>query len=277
MDSSQTYTLETGVYADIPWQAVVPSANQPCPLVFYVPGFRGSRADGLPLAWALARRGIACISIDPVYHGERVTDTPEKAADPARGGIYPPETGMDMFYCFLQIIRQSSLDIAALLSYFEADSRLDIHRAGVTGFSLGAYAAFLAFTEIPALRAAVPMMGIPTFTNRWLDLLLECALSNSDWANAIHAVQKETAERTAIIREFDPAERLLRVAPRALLIMNGDFDCDQPKHYALQWLQRARPAYQNCSDNLIWKVYPAAHTVTAQMRADAVDWFGTHL
>jgi hypothetical protein len=157
------------------------------------------------------------------------------------------------------------------------DARLDIQRCGVTGMSMGAYASFLAFADISCLRAAVPMMGLPTFARRWQDLLAETAWSNPAWAAALEGLGVHTRQHSEFIQHIDPAKRLLQVAPRALLIMNGDFDNDQPKQYVLNWLSAAKAAYAACPEQLQWRVYPVGHTITSQMEQDAVKWLVHHL
>ena len=272
-----TITLEEKTIQGIPVLLCLPERTAPCPLVFAIPGHGGNRTSLLSLAHRLAQRGLACASFDPLYHGDRAQPILFEAARPELGGIYPPDTGMDMYRVFLQVICQCSLDIQILLSALDGDPRLDTKRAGVTGFSMGGYAAFLAMAELPALRAAVPMMGLPSFTQRWLDLLDECAWTNPAWGAALAAVAEQTRRTSAWVREFDPAEKLRQAAPRALLVMNGDLDCDQPKSYVLNWYREMRPAYAACPDRLRWIVYPVAHTLTAQMEQDAVEWLEMHL
>jgi hypothetical protein len=235
------------------------------------------KETGLPLAYRLARRGVACLSFDPLYHGDRYDPRLEHAADPVLGGVYPPETGLDIGYGFFQVIEQCALDVQTLLAQLANDPRFDLRRTGVTGLSMGAYASFLAFADIPTLRAAVPMMGLPTFARRWQDLLDETAWSNPAWAAALDQVATTTQQQSAFVQRIDPAERLLRAAPRALLIMNGDFDSDQPKRYVLDWLRTARRAYVAAPARLQWRVYPVGHTVTPAMEVDAVNWLVDHL
>ena len=94
---------------------------------------------------------------------------------------------------------------------------------------------------------------------------------------ALDQVATTTQQYSAFVQRIDPAERLLRAAPRALLIMNGDFDSDQPKHYVLDWLRTARRAYMADPARLQWRVYPVGHTVTPAMEVDAVNWLVHHL
>ena len=270
-------TVETGWVEDIPTLAVLPAPAHAVPVVFYIPGYGMPKETGLALAYQLARRGLACVSFDPLYHGERRDPRVDHAADPAFGGVYPPETGLDIASVFYQVIHHCVHDIRALLTHYASDARFDTTRAGVTGHSMGAYASFLACADIPAIHAAVPMMGLPTFTQRWRDILDETAFSNAEWAAALAPLQAETARRSAFIEQIDPAERL-KAAPRAaLLVMNGDFDSDQPKLYVLGWMREMRRVYAACLDRLQWNVYPVGHVQTPQMEADAVDWFARHL
>lgn len=269
--------IEDRVIEDIPTLLVLPERTDPAPLVFYCPGYGAEKEHGLALAYRLAQRGLACLCFDPLYHGARYDARLHRAGDADFGAIYPAESGLDTFLLFYQVIRQSVADVALLLERLAADERLDTARTGITGMSMGAYVSFLAFADMPALGAAVPMMGVPTFARRWTDLLHECAWSNPDWAAALDRVAGKTAQRTAWVDSLDPGARLLHAAPRALLVMSGDFDSDQPKHYVLDWLGAMRAAYSQTPDRLRWNVYPAGHTVTPQMGADAVDWFARHL
>lgn len=250
----------------------LPIQAESVPVVFFIPGMWRTKADGLSLGVQLAQRGIACVSIDPVDHGDRFHPRVKEIANP----VYLPEMGLDMFLQFLRVIRQSALDVGTLLTALAGDPRLDTRRTGVTGHSMGAYASFLAFAEIPSLLAAVPMMGIPTFGRRWLDLLDECAWSNPDWASVIERNEPQVREHIAYVQSIDPAAALEHTAPRALLAMNGDFDSDQPKHYTLDWLRSARQAYAGCPERLRWNVYPVGHTMTPEMERDAVEWFTQH-
>lgn len=178
---------------------------------------------------------------------------------------------------FYRVIQHCGLDVQTLIDHYATDSRADVRRCGVTGLSMGGYASFLAFANIPQVQAAVPMIGVPSFTRRWLDLLDECAFSNPDWATALDRVNEQTRQRTAFAQEIDPIEKLKDAAPRALLIMNCDFDTDQPKAYAIDCYRELRVRYARHPEKLKLNIYPAGHTVTPAMEQDAVKWFCQHL
>ena len=269
--------IETQTVAGIPVLAILPETEQRLPLVFYVPGYTSAKESGLSLGYKLAQRGCCFVAFDPLFHGERFDRQLYAAADPEQGGIYPPETGLDVGATFYRVIGQCLADVRTLLDHFAADDRVDTTRCAVTGPSMGGYASFLIFANVPQMLAAVPMVGIPTFTRRWTDLLDECAFSNPDWAAALSQVAEQARLHTTMIAAMDPAERLLEAAPRALLIMNCDFDSDQPKHYAIEFYHRLLGAYALSPAQLRLAIYPAGHTVTPDMERDAVDWIVGHL
>ena len=142
---------------------------------------------------------------------------------------------------------------------------------------MGGYASFLIFADLPQIQAAVPMIGVPTFTRRWLDLLDECSFSNPAWATALANVADATSAHTTFIQSIDPVDKLQAAAPRALLIMNNDFDYDQPKLYSIYAYRELRPHYAAHPDKLRLDIFPAAHTVTPAMELDAATWFQQHL
>jgi hypothetical protein len=114
------------------------------------------------------------------------------------------------------------------------------------------------------------------FGRRWRDLLDECAFSNPDWA-ALAQLKQPIREHSSFIAAIDPFAELKQAAPRALLMMNCDFDADQPKLYAVTGYRELRAAYVDQPSQLQLRIYPAGHAVTPEMQRDAVAWFRHHL
>lgn len=272
-----TILLDTASIHNIPMLMLLPAAAHLCPAIFFIHGFGGNKEAGLSLGYQLAQRGFAFIAFDAWLHGERYDDLLTQAALPERGGIYPPDSGLDTFLLFYRVIDQCRADVQTLRDHFANDSRLDVTHCGVTGLSMGGYASYAILANVPQVQAAVAMIGVPSYTRRWRDLLDECAFSNPAWAAALDRVADQTQKNTTFVAAIDPIEQLKAAAPRALLIMNNDFDSDQPKHYAIDCYRELRSSYAACPDRLRLNIYPAAHTVTPQMERDAVEWFITHL
>lgn len=274
---SMKILVETAMAGAIPVLCAAQAEATARPIVFYICGYGSNKESGLSIAYQLARAGFFVVSFDPWLHGERFDERIFRAAEPAFGGLYPPETGLDIGYLFYQVIHRCLADVQTLLAHFAGDPRADVTRCGVSGHSMGAYASFLIFANLPQVQAAVPMMGIPSFDRRWQDILDECSYSNAEWAAAIAALPEETKERSAFIRAIDPQPRLAAAGPRALLMMTGDFDSDQPKSYSIYAYRTLRDAWTAQPDNLTLAIYAAGHTVTDDMERDLVDWFRRHL
>jgi hypothetical protein len=265
--------IESNIVDGIPVLTVVPQSFKAYPVVFFIPGYGSSKEQGLRLGARLAREGFFFAAFDPWLHGERYDPRLDHAADPELGGIYPPETGLDTFLTMYRVIERCSEDVHTLRDHLRSDPRADIANCGVTGLSMGGYASFLVFAHQPAVRAAVPMIGIPTFHRRWIDLLDECAFSVPEWAEALEKVDAQTREITAWIKTLDPFAGLTKAPPRALLIMNCDFDHDQPKLYSIHAARELIPHYRDHPEKLRLRIYPAGHQITPAMETDAVNWF----
>jgi dienelactone hydrolase len=269
--------IEKGSADSIPFLSLVPENAQNTPVIFYVPGYGLGKESGLSLGYRLAQAGFAFISPDPLYHGERYQQLLDHAHQPELGGIYPPETGLDTARVFFRAIAHSLDDIKSLIDHFSEDSRFDVQNCGVTGPSMGGCASFLAFANLPEIKAAVPMIGLPNFTKRWKDLLDETAFSDPEWARGLENQMEETREFTAFVQGVDPYSKLLLIDNKALLIMNCDFDSDQPKIYSIDLYREMLPNYQDQPGKLRLRIYPFGHQVTPEMEADAVNWFQQHL
>jgi pimeloyl-ACP methyl ester carboxylesterase len=269
--------VENGWVGEIPVLCATPVNVAAAPLVFYICGYGSSKESGLSIAWRLAQQGCFAVSFDPWLHGERYDERLLRAAEPKFGGLYPPETGLDIGMTFYQVIGRCLEDVRTLLDHFATDPRADISHCGVTGHSMGAYASFLIFAHLPQMQAAVPMMGVPSFDRRWQDVLDECTYSNREWAAAIAAQPEATRRHSDFVRALDPYPRLAAAAPRALLIMNGDFDCDQPKFYSVYAYRALQAAWAAAPDRLQLAIYPLGHVIAPKMERDLVAWFSRHL
>jgi dienelactone hydrolase len=159
-------SLESSAVRGIPILTLAPNDAEHCPVVFFIPGFCGAKEAGLSIGYRLAREGMFVVSIDPWLHGERHDPRRDHASDPEFGGIYPSETGLDTGVVFYRIIGRCLDDVRTLLAHFADDPRCDVSRCGVTGPSMGGYASFLVFANLPLIAAAVPMIGVPSFTRR---------------------------------------------------------------------------------------------------------------
>lgn len=267
-------TLITTSFVDeIPVLTVSTDDTHRKPVIVHIPGYGGNKEDGIPFGYFAAQMGFLWISFDPLYHGERYNPILDRAFEPEFGGLYPPESGLDIGRVFYQVIHHCLEDVMRILDHFSKDPYADVQSCGVTGHSMGGYATYLLLANMDVVRAGVAMNGVPTFSRRWTDILDESRFSNSDWQKSLNENNEASQSLIQFIRAMDPAEKLKSSFPKALLLMNNDFDTDQPKIYAVDMYRELSPSYASAPDRLKLNIYPGGHKVSNQMMRDALEWF----
>jgi fermentation-respiration switch protein FrsA (DUF1100 family) len=151
-------------------------------------------------------------------------------------------------------------------------------RIGVSGFSMGGFATYVAAATNPRIACAMAGGGRPAFARAWDDVTLGTS-AYEEWAEAMARLEAETARRAAYMAEIDPFETLDAFCPRPLLMINGDRDVDQPYLYALDLYRRLRPRYvaAGAAANLRLDMPPVAHEFGPEQMDLAIAWFARHL
>jgi fermentation-respiration switch protein FrsA (DUF1100 family) len=268
--------IETGRVQDIPVMTMVLENAERCPVVLFAHRFTGAKEDGLALGYRLAARGFLFLSLDARSHGERLDERMTSVGEPWEGDIYPHQSGLDTYLLMHELIVETATDIDRLIEHLGSDRRADAGRIGLTGFSMGGFLTFYVAALCPAIQAAVPMAGLPAFTARWEDVVLESS-SYKEWAEQMAAVQAETTRWTGFMREIDPFDRMKGFYPRALMMINGDRDLDSPKKYLVDLYRALKPLYADLSGRLRLNIHnDAGHELTPAMMEDVCDWFTEH-
>ena len=253
------------------------------PVVIVLHGTGGSKEGVASRLRELAARGFLAIAIDGRYHGERA-----KAAAP---GMAPYQaailrafrTGGERPFLY-----DTVWDVMRLIDYLETRSDVDPARIGLTGISKGGIETYLAAAADPRVAVAVPLIGVQSF--RW-------GLEHGGWDSrawtlreAIDAAARDSGESVGagfmrrfydriapgLYAEFDGPAMLPLIAPRPLLVINGDSDPRTPVAGVRQCIAAAEQAYsaRNASDRLVLYLQPdAGHQVTAEADRLALNWF----
>jgi dipeptidyl aminopeptidase/acylaminoacyl peptidase len=178
-------------------------------------------------------------------------------------------------------------DVMRLLDYLETRSDVDAARIGLMGISKGGMETYLAAAVDPRVAVAVPFIGVQSF--RWgLD---HGAWDSRAWTlrEAIEAAAKDSGENVgaAFLRkfydrvapglygEFDGPAMLPLIAPRPLLVINGDSDPRTPIGGVRECMAAAERAYKadGVPERLVLHLQPdAGHQVTAEAEALALRW-----
>ncbi|MGC9523025.1 MAG: alpha/beta hydrolase family protein [Anaerolineae bacterium] len=191
--------------------------------------------------------------------------------------VYPRESGLDVYILLHKIVVRTAQDVETLIAHFAEREEVDGKRIGVTGFSMGGFASFYLAANVPDIKAAVPIAGVPAFADRWCDVVLE-ASAYGQWSEAMTAAQTETVVRTAYIESIDPFEKLSSFHPKPLMMIQGDKDTDAPKIYAVDLYRALKPRYADHPERLRLNIHDGAgHELTQAMIDDACAWFQQYL
>jgi dienelactone hydrolase len=253
------------------------------PVVVALHGTGGNKESQLALLKELAGLGFIGVAIDGRYHGER-TKAGKGSVEYNEAILRAFRTGREHPFLY-----DTVWDILRLIDYLETRADVDAKRIGLIGFSKGGMETYLAAAVDPRVTVAVPCIGVQSF--RW-------ALENDSWKSrvetfqaAINGASKDAgiAEINAdfvrkfynrvvpgIDNEFDGPEMLPLIAPRPLLVINGDSDPRTPMPGLMECATRARHAYAKAGAEAKFQLLvqeKTGHTVTPAARQKAIDWF----
>lgn len=259
------------------------------PAVVVLHGTGGKKEGELPTLGEMAGRGFLAVSIDARFHGERGTPADYNGA--IAKAFEDGEKGVEghahpLYY-------DTVWDVLRLVDYLQSRPDVDGKRIGLMGISKGGIECWLASAVDERITAAVPCISMQSFT--W-------ALEHDAWRPRVGTVQKgfDAAAKSAgvakpdaaftrrfydrvipgIYDRFDGPVMVTLIAPRPLLVINGETDDKNPLEGLKLCAASADAAYgaAGAKDRFRLLVEPATgHAVNADARKAAVDWFGRWL
>jgi dienelactone hydrolase len=258
------------------------------PVVIALHGTGGSKDSGqiAEIVLKAVRAGFIGVAIDGRYHGERIlTRSAGKAPttyDAAIAHVFSGYPGHPLYY-------DTVWDVMRLIDYLQTRPDVDGARIGLTGISKGGIETYLAAAADPRIAAAVPYIGVQSF--KW-------ELDNGQWHARIHTIQDgfDTAAKAAgrstedvqfvrafyarvvpgIDGEFDGPAMLPLIAPRPLLVVNGDSDANTPIAGVRLAVNAAKTAYDaaNASEHLQLMIEAdTPHRVNPEALGAGIAWF----
>ena len=252
------------------------------PVVIVLHGTGGNKAAMKPVLRKLAARGVIAVAIDARFAGERAKSG--KGSDAYRAAILETwKSGQGFPFLY-----DSVWDLQRLIDYLAIRSDVDASRIGAIGFSKGGIELYLAAAVDPRLYASVPCIGVQSF---------EWALEHNAWQSRVGTIQSavegaasELGKSTIdapLVRQFyrrvvpgidgpfDGPQMLPLIAPRPLLVINGDRDDRTPREGLEICISAARDAYQQAqaSDHFEFRLQSnTGHAVTPESEQYALDW-----
>lgn len=253
------------------------------PVVVVLHGTGGTKEGTLDYLTKLVNAGFIAVTIDGRYHGER-SAAKSGAADYNAAIVRTWQTGKEHPFLY-----DTVWDIMRLIDYLQTREDVDPARIGVMGISKGGMETYLAAASDPRIACAVPCIGVQSFA--W-------AVANGQWQarirtiqggfDAIAALEKQANPGPDFVRkfyarvvpgidgEFDGPAMLPLIAPRPLLVINGDSDANTPIAGVRLSVNAARPVYEaaGAGEKLVLRVQEnTGHRVNPDSQQAAVDWF----
>lgn len=258
------------------------------PVVVLLHGTGSQKEEFLALMRTLADRGFATAAIDARHHGARISPKYGPGNEQYFAAMLDAYlTGKGRPYLY-----DTVWDVMRLVDYLETRPDVDSKRIGVMGISRGGTEAYLAAAVDPRIAAVVPVIGVQGF--RW-------ALDNDQWRPRVAtflppvegaarhervpvdaAFVRRFYDRVApgIYGDYDAGSMLALIAPRPVLVINGDSDPRTPLPGVQEAVAAARAAYirMGVEDKLGLYLQPnAAHVVTPVAELVMADWFAKWL
>ncbi|KAH7839699.1 hypothetical protein Vadar_007503 [Vaccinium darrowii] len=260
------------------------TSHQRKPAVVFLHSTKKCKEWLRPLLEAYASRGYVAVAIDSRYHGERASNTTtyrDALVSSWRKGDTMP------------FIFDTVWDLIKLADYLTQREDIDPCRIGITGESLGGMHAWFAAAADTRYAVVVPIIGVQGF--RW-------AIDHDKWQARVDSIKdvfevarvdlhknvidKEVVEKVwdriapGLASQFDSPYTIPIIAPRPLLILNGEIDPRCPLEGLEVPQSRACKAYEeaHCPDNFqLIAEAGVGHELTSFMVKKASDWFDRFL
>ena len=188
--------------------AYLPEKAEKLPVVIFIHGMGADKTWRAGWHAELAQRGFAVISIDAHLSGDRKIAT-------SIGGI---KAEQDWVWAHQTVVNHTANDVSKMLDVLGSRKEFDPTRVAVTGFSMGgAITMVLAWRE-PRISAVMPLCGCVDF---WWDVTkIE---PGPEQEAKIAEFSPRLKQLTGSLDSNTPA-RMDRIAPKALLLLNGTKD-----------------------------------------------------
>lgn len=237
--------------------------TKPLPVVLYLCGHAGVKIDNVSYGnkthyhfhavW-FARHGYACLVLDSLQLGEIE-------------GIHHGTYRYGMWWWNNRGYTPAGVEAwncVRALDYLQSRPEVDPERIGVTGRSGGgAYSWWIAAID-SRVKAAVPVAGITDLQNHVID---GCVEGHCDCMYFVNTYRWDYPMVAAL------------VAPRALLIANGDHDPIFPEDGVRRVYEAARKVYRlyGAEDRIGLFITKAAHDDIPPIQEAAFRWLDKHL
>ncbi len=272
----ERFRFDNGAGATVPGYLLLPKkVSGPAPAILYCHWHGGEYDLGKEELFqskhtpeapgpAFAKRGFVVLAIDAYCFGERNGQGPGGEAEKGSAG----EMTASKFNLWVGRTLWGMLlrDDLMALDYLASRSEVDARRIGVTGMSMGATRSWWLMALDERIRTGVAVACLTRYQN----LIAEEALK----AHGIYYFVPN------LLNHFDTEAVVALLAPRPVLLMNGDQDAGSPVEgiHAIERVVRQTYALYGSTNEFQSVVYPGqGHVYTPAMWAKTLAWMEVQL
>lgn len=232
--------------------------SEKLPFIIFEHGFMSVKEKNLHYAFLLAKKGFRVAMPSALYHGERQEGLNE----------------LEMNFRFWEIVLRSIDELQIIKDYFENESMINPEAIGVAGTSMGGLVTLGGLSKYPWIRAAVSLMGMPSFTKFFQAQLAE--LKKNGITLPLEGEELEFLTRK--IETVDLSKMPEKLNGRPLLFWHGKQDKTVPFSFTYQFYEKIRPLYSQHPEKLQFiEDENAGHVVSWEGVLKLVQWFETFL
>lgn len=248
--------VEKSQIRDIPLLHIVKQEqySEQLPLIIFLHGFTSTKEKNLHYAYLMAESGFRVVLPEALMHGSRA-DSVSK---------------VDLNLHFWDIVLNNIEEVDAIKTVLEEKGLIDENRIGLAGTSMGAISALGALTQYDWVKAAVSLMGMPSYEEfaEWqLDQIERYGLS-------VNISEEEKEQIFSRLRPFDLNLQPERLQNRPLLFWHGKRDPEVPFSPAYQFYEKVKDLNIQDPGHLDFIVdEKAGHKVSGLGVKRTVEWF----
>jgi dienelactone hydrolase len=249
---------ELGSLYLIPYMLFYEEGAVNLPLVIIGHGYDNDMYEGTSYALKLANEGIAALCFTMAKQGERYDGFMDNITCDA-----------DFGKALFTIIEESYDDLETLMDHFSKDERIDGDRIAISGLSHGANLCYYALKKNKRLKAAVPILGSPNFT--------ELIIYSMDKESQEQFTDSKEIELLDYIKALDPYDYLINDEKRPMLLINGEKDDNIPAKFSKEFHQKVTLNSKNGASPVELFIADEFHYVSREMIERAIEWFRNKL
>lgn len=228
------------------------------PLIIFLHGFTSTKERNMHAAYLFAEKGYRVVMPEAKYHGERAEGFSE----------------MELGFRFWEIVLTSIDELSIIKDSLAEENLVDSSRIGVAGTSMGAIITLGGLAKYDWIKAAVSLMGNPSYEQFALWQLNEMEKRNVK----LGLSKEEVTSLLNELKQYDLSLQPEKLNNRPVLFWHGKQDKVVPYQSAYHFYEQNRLKYEGTEDLFEFITdEQAGHTVSNAGVIAAAKWFEKHL